>query len=46
MSIAAFLRRSDQAVQDTKNSIGWAVVAGTAALVAAIVALIIVVVVR
>lgn len=46
MSVAAFLRRSEQAVEDTKQSIGWAVVAATAALVAAVVSLLVVVVTR
>lgn len=46
MTMTQFLRRSEKAVEDTKQSIGWAVVAATAALVAAIVSLIVVLVVK
>lgn len=46
MTMAGFLRRADKAVQDTKTSVSYAAVAGTAALVIALIALVLVVAFR
>lgn len=46
MGLRTFLKRADNAVQDTKQSIGWAVIAATAALVAAVVSLVVAVVIK
>lgn len=46
MGLRSVLRRADQAVEDTKQSIGFAVVAAAAAIVATVVTLVILVATR
>lgn len=46
MSVGSFLRRADQAVQDTKTSVTTGVLMSVAALVVAVVALVVAVVRR